>query len=124
MRSFVCVVFLLAFPAHAQEPSQKLSREEFPILEQSCAKRQMRWAGKPDWQARCKLAVWREIEVTDSNGKTHKQKDGHVLFEYDLILPRPASYDECEKRVKRWMFKDAPEILRNVGWLVDGKKKS
>jgi len=94
-----------------------LSRSEYPILEQRCTKEQRKWAGKSDWQAHCKLAVWKEIEQTGADGVIRKTREGCVLFDLDLILPHPASYKECEKRVERWMFKDAPEILKRVGWL-------
>lgn len=119
----LCLLILTAIPVMAQEPSRKLTSEEFPILEKRCVKQQRDWGGKNDWQSHCKLAVWREVDVVDSNGKTNKQREGHVLFDLPLISPHPSSYDECEARVKRWMLKDAPEILRRVGWLVDPPKK-
>lgn len=115
-------LLLIALSVSAQEklPSS-ISADEYPILEKRCHKQQQDWGGKSDWQANCKLAVWKEVKRVDENGKEHAERRGYILFELPLILPHPASYDECEAKVKRWMLKDAPEILRRVGWLK-GKK--
>lgn len=125
-RKGASIIVLLLAPmlyVSAQEPPLAISRAEYPILEQHCHKQQRDWGGKPDWQANCKLAVWKEIEWTDEGDKVRKERRGYILFELALILPHPANYDECEARVKRWMLKDAPEMLRRVGWLESEKKE-
>lgn len=104
-----------------EKPPVTISADEYPILEKYCRKQQQDWGGKSDWQASCRLAVWKEVKRVDANGEERIERHGHILFDLPLILPRPASYDECEDRVRRWMFKDSLEMLRRVGWLK-GKK--
>jgi len=104
-------------PSVTSQALPSFTRAEYPILEQSCVKEQRTWGGKSDWQAHCKLAVWKEVEQKNPNGTVTKIREGCVLFDLDLVLPHPASYKECEKRVERWLFKDAPEMLKRAGWL-------
>lgn len=106
-----CLLLVLSVSAQEKRPLAA----DYPLVEKKCTITAREWSGKPDWLAKCRLYIYRQVN--------EKQTDGFVLFDLPLIQAHPATFNEASKAVEKWLSRQSVELLRRNGYPMDGKEK-
>ena len=115
MRAFQVAVLALATALSVSAQEKRPLALDFPLVDKSCKITQESIGSKPDWVAKCKLYVYRNLN--------EKVTEGVTLFELPLVQAHPASFEEASKAVGKWLEKSSVEILKRNGYLKEEKGK-